>query len=66
MAKKCIKSALFSCVVRVGLPRFFLPPGLTLISNNAGPFDALSQDIASFNSSSLTTVFACKRETKKV
>lgn len=37
IARKCIKSALFSVGVLVGLPRFFLDPTLHKISNNAGP-----------------------------
>lgn len=37
MAKKCIKSALFSIGVLVGRPRFFLEPTLHSISSIAGP-----------------------------
>ena len=37
IARKCMKSALFSSGVRVGLPRFFLEPTLHKISNMNGP-----------------------------
>ena len=55
-----MKSFLFCIGVRVGLPRFFLPPLFVRISSNTGPSVSRIFFTASASSSGSDTWKACK------